>query len=327
MGFGVSGRLLVLLVVIAILLSSVTMISVAIAMYNLIDDKSVALLFSAAAVLLDFYKYLAWPVAIRVLRGVGAALMIASTLMLSAVSGWATYDRMMSSINLSKARHEAMSSERVSDLAKLAQKDSALIAQLDKTLSDTTAQANDLRARGMPSKALELEESVGSRTSVQRAQALARLNAGSMETAKIKSTVAKASSLPPLLAELLCIGFAMALEIVPALILSAVRDARSSSMDVFNSLQVETPSLENDLVPQQKPESKTPRTARTLLGSNDEILEVLSTTVRAMAPGTPVKLKEFAKNARIGNLRACEIFKAAEVLGVIKKTTVGYVAL
>ncbi|HGY9638046.1 TPA: hypothetical protein ACOJPK_003530 [Pseudomonas putida] len=322
-----SKKLSTLLVAIAFLLSSVTAISVALAMYALIDDKRLALLFAGAAVLLDIFKYLAWPVAIRVLRGTSAVLTIGCALMLSVVSGWATYDRLMTSISVSKATHEAMTTERVAALASMAQKDSALISQLDKEISDAAAQANDLRARGMVSRALELEESVGTRTATQRAQALARINAGSLEIAHIKSAVAKASSLPPLFAQFLCLGFAMALEVVPALILAGVRSSvRHDRHDVVSAAS-ETPSFDTASQPDRESEMlETPKTAETLPDSNAEILKILVAQTKKLAPGSPVKIKEFAKNSRIGNLRAGTIFKEAESLGVIKKTTIGYVA-
>jgi len=324
-----SKKLSALLVAIAFLLSSVTAISVALAMYALIEDKNLALLFASAAVLLDIFKYLAWPVAIRVLRGVSAALTISCALLLSGVSGWATYDRLMTSISVSKATHEVMTTERVSALTTMAQKDSALISQLDKEISDAGAQANDLRARGMVSKALELEESVGSRAAAQRAQAIARINAGSLEIAHIKSGVAKASSLPPLLAQFLCLGFALSLEIVPALILTGVRGARRSSVHVVASCAIETPPPETEVTGMPAGETETPETVKnpeTLLDSNAEILKTLVVHAKTLAPGTPVRLKEFAKNSRIGNLRAGEIFRSAETLGVIRKTTIGYVS-
>ncbi|WP_244970270.1 hypothetical protein [Pseudomonas lactis] len=323
-----SKKLSALLVAIAFLLSSVTAISVALAMYALIEDKNLALLFASAAVLLDIFKYLAWPVAIRVLRGTSAALTIACALMLSGVSGWATYDRLMTSISVSKATHEVMTTERVSALTNMAQKDSALISQLDKEISDAGAQANDLRARGMVSKALELEESVSSRAAAQRAQALARLNAGSLEIAHIKSGVAKASSLTPLLAQFLCLGFAMSLEIVPALILAGVRSSGRSSTGVVASEAIETPSLgiEATGLPEGVTETpEAPKTGETLPDSNAEILKTLVAQAETLEPGTPIRLKEFAKKSRIGNLRAGEIFRKAETLGVIRKTTIGYV--
>ena len=323
-----SKKLSALLVAIAFLLSSVTAISVALAMYALIEDKNLALLFASAAVLLDVFKYLAWPVAIRVLRGMSAALTITCALMLSGVSGWATYDRLMTSISVSKATHEVMTTERVSALTNMAQKDSALISQLDKEISDAGAQANDLRARGMVSKALELEESVSSRAAAQRAQALARLNAGSLEIAHIKSGVAKASSLTPLLAQFLCLGFAMSLEIVPALILAGVRSSGRSSTGVVASEAIETPSLgiEATGLPEGVTETpEAPKTGETLPDSNAEILKTLVAQAETLEPGTPIRLKEFAKKSRIGNLRAGEIFRKAETLGVIRKTTIGYV--
>lgn len=324
-----SKKLSTLLVAIAFLLSSVTAISVALAMYALIDDKKLALLFAGAAVLLDIFKYLAWPVAIRVLRGTSAVLTIGCALMLSVVSGWATYDRLMSSITVSKATHDVMTTERVAALKTLAKKDSELIAQLDKEISYAAAQANDLRARGMVSRALELEESVGTRTATQRAQALARINAGSLEIAQIKSSVAKASSLPPLLAELLCLGFAMAMEVVPALILSGVRSSRRPDGHDVASVATKIPSPENGVETQEQEVLETPETLKTgelLLDTNAEILKTLVVQTKTLTPGTPIKLKEFAKNSRIGNLRAGTIFKEAESLGVIKKTTIGYVA-
>lgn len=314
-----SKKLSALLVAIAFLLSSVTAISVAMAMYSLIDDKCLALLFASAAVLLDIFKYLAWPVAIRILRGSTAVLTIVCALMLSVVSSWATYDRMISSITVSKVTHDVMSTDRVQTITAMAQKDSSLINQLDKEITDATVQANELRARGMVSKALELEESVAARAASQRASALARINDGSLEIAHIKSSVAKASSLPELLAHFLCLGFAMSLEIVPALILSGVRSSRGLTTAAADSKDSASPPLEAGTL-------ETAKTPETLLDTNAEILKALVDQTKTTSPGTPIKLKDFAKKSRIGNLRACEIFRNAEALGVIKKTTIGYVS-
>ena len=313
-----SKKLSALLVAIAFLLSSATAISVALAMYALIEDKNLALLFASAAVLLDVFKYLAWPVALRILHGSSAVLTIACALVLSMVSGWATYDRLMSSINISKATHQAMTVERVKALKSLAQKDSLLISQLDTEVENALLQATDLRDRGMISKALELEESVSSRSSVQRSAAMARLDAGSLEIARIQGTVSKVSTLPAFLAQFLCLGFALSLEIVPALILTAVRGTTSSISAVVDSSATVSPPLQSEAL-------ETLKTPETRLYSNTEILRALVAYVENLAPGTPVRLKEFAKNSRIGNLRAGEIFRNAEGLGVIKKTTIGYV--
>lgn len=315
------------LIAIAFLLSSVTAISVALAIYALIDDKRLALLFASAAVLLDVFKYLAWPVAVRLLSGSRAVLMIACALMLSTVSGWATYDRLMSSITISKATHDAMSGGRLEALKTLVQKDSSLIAQIEKEIIGATTQANDLRARGMVSKALELEESVGTRASKQRQDALERINTASLEIVQIESSVVKASSLPALLAHLLCVGFAMSLEIVPALILSGIRSTRTIENPVIHSVAITEPSPQVAQLETRETALETTKTEETLFDSNVEILKALVDQAKNSSPGTPIKLKGFAKTCRIGNLRAGEIFRNAEKIGAIKKTTIGYVSL
>lgn len=306
-----SKSLSILLIAIAFMLSSVTAISVALAIYELIEDQRLALLFAAAAVLLDVFKYLAWPVAVRVLSGSRAVLMMCCAVMLSIVSAWATYDRFMSSISNSRATHEVMNSDRAEVLKQLALRNSSLIESLDQQAQEAITQANLLRARGMVSKALELEESVSERTAQQREQAMRAINSASLELTSIKSSQAKAAGLPPVLAQLLCLGFAMCLEIVPALILSSVR----CSQPVKPSHELETPATQETLETPQQP-----------FDNNSEILKTLIITAKNAEPGTPIKLKEFAKNSRIGNLRAGEIFRKAEELGHIRKTTIGYVS-
>lgn len=118
-------------------------------------------------------------------------------------------------------------------------------------------------------------------------------------------------------------GFAMSLEIVPALILASVRGSRRSSAHVVASEGSEEPA--SDTTTLSADVLETPKTSETLPDSNAEILKTLVTQAKTLAPGTPVRLKEFAKKSRIGNLRAGEIFRNAESLGVIKKTTIGYV--
>src|SRR5574344_2088642 len=104
---------------IACALSSVTAVSVALAMFALIDDPILAALFAGAAVLLDVYKYLAWPLALAALsarRFVAAALLALTALSLAGVSGWATYDRLMHAIIGSRAEHQAIQEQRITDL-------------------------------------------------------------------------------------------------------------------------------------------------------------------------------------------------------------------
>ncbi|MCY1536714.1 hypothetical protein D9M68_721820 [compost metagenome] len=72
-----------------------------------------------------------------------------------------------------------------------------------------------------------------------------------------------------------------------------------------------------------------PKTQEPVTPAQDDNAEILKTLLNQAAtcpPGTPIKLKDFAKSARIGNVRATAIFRQAEQLGRIKKTTIGYVA-
>ena len=82
------------LTAIALGLSSVTIVSVGLAMFALIEDRQLAALFAFAAILLDVFKYLAWPTALQLAgdgRRASASLMIACALVLAGVSAWATF--------------------------------------------------------------------------------------------------------------------------------------------------------------------------------------------------------------------------------------------
>lgn len=214
------------LTAIALGLSSVTVVSVGLAMFALIEDRQLAALFALAAVLLDVFKYLAWPTALQLAgngRLASAGLMIACALVLAGVSGWATYDRMMSSIIGSRAQQHAIQQQRITDLEQARAADLQLTAQLTAEAASIRAQAEAMRSRGMVTRALELETSALPRIAEQRDQARQRLDTASLELTQLRAAAPKAAGLPLELATLLCIGFALALEVVPALILSAVR--------------------------------------------------------------------------------------------------------
>lgn len=211
---------------IAMGLSSVTIISVGLAMFALIEDRQLAALFALAAVLLDVFKYLAWPTALQLAsdgRRACAGLMVPCALVLAGVSAWATFDRMMSSIIGSRAQQQAVQQQRIADLEQARAADLQLTTQLADEAASIRAQAEAMRARGMVSRALELATTALPRIAAQRDQARQRLDAASLELTQLRATAPKAAGLPIELATLLCIGFALALEVVPALILSAVR--------------------------------------------------------------------------------------------------------
>lgn len=327
---------------IACALSSLTAVSVALAMYALIDDPALALLFASAAVLLDIYKYLAWPLALTSLSGrrFGAALLLAVTaLALAGVSGWATYDRLMHSIIGSRAEHQAIQVQRVTDLETARAADEKLISEMAAEADSIRAQAEVMRARGMVTRALELEVSALPRIADQRDQARQRLDAASLELTRLRASTPKSAGLPLELATLLCLGFALALEIVPALLLSVVRGSlvtpaacpatETAMKSVTDNAQEAPETPKTDL----ETENGAPETAESgelespaIQAENAELLQKLLVLAAETPAGNRVKLKEFAKTHRIGNLRAARVFSVAADIGALRKTATGYAA-
>lgn len=323
---------------IACALSSVTAVSVALAMFALIDDPVLALLFAGAAVLLDIYKYLAWPLALSSLSGrrFGAALLLAATaLALAGVSGWATYDRLMHSIVGSRAEHQAIQVQRVTDLETARAADEKLISEMAAEADSIRAQAEVMRARGMVTRALELEVSALPRIADQRDQARQRLDAASLELTRLRASTPKSAGLPLELATLLCLGFALALEIVPALLLSVVRGSlvtpatETAMKSVTDNAQEAPETPKTDL----ETENGAPETAESgelespaIQAENAELLQKLLVLAAETPAGNRVKLKEFAKTHRIGNLRAARVFSVAADIGALRKTATGYAA-
>lgn len=312
------------LTALALSLSGVTALSVFLAIHALIDDHLIALLFSSAAVLLDLFKYAAWPLSLYMLsvgRRAVAVLLIACALVLAGVSGWATYDRLMSSIMASRAQHEAILQQRIGDLETTRQLDLDRLERIEAETRSVLEQGASMRERGMVTKALMLETTTQRRLDVQREHLRERLDSTSRELTKLRSRPAKAASLPAQLAILLCLGFAAALEIVPALILSAVRLPRREFLEQKRHLPP----------PETAPETpETPETLETpvenLLCSDDtELLDALLQSAASAGPGAKVPIKEWAREARIGNVRAGRIFNAAIARGAIQKTEAGYV--
>lgn len=327
---------------IACMLSSVTAVSVALAMFALIDDPILAVLFASAAVLLDVYKYLAWPLALIALsarRFVAATLLALTALTLAGVSGWATYDRLMHSIIGSRSEHRAIQEQRIADLETSRTADQRLIADQEAEADSIRAQAEVMRARGMVTRALELESSALPRIAKQRDQARQRLDATSLELTMLRASTPKAAGLSLELATLFCLGFALALEIVPALLLSVVRIsmADQSANQVAEAVQEtvadnaqgapETPETRRET---EKSSQKTAEASEaespTIQAEDAELLQKLLAQAAETPAGARVKLREFAKTHRIGNLRAATIFQVAAEVGAVKKTPTGYAA-
>ncbi|MFV9655883.1 hypothetical protein ACNFCK_13285 [Pseudomonas sp. NY15366] len=301
-------------------LAGVTATSVAMAIAALIDAPVLAALFAGAAVVLDLFKYVAWPLALMLLaarRTLAALLMMVSALALGAVSGWATYDRLMSSIVTSRAEHMARFGIRQPELIELRQSEAARIQQLDAEAVAVHQQANALRERGMVTRALELEAAALSRIDTLRAAAQERRDSASRELTDMRSQPAKAAGLPLELATLLCIGFALALEVVPALILCALRPA-----PVTETARATAPAHQKrtEERPQEHPETEPETPAGTDLPA--ELLQLIARTER----GAKLAVRQVAKELRMGSERTTRLMQQATEAGLLSKTAAGYVA-
>lgn len=302
------------LTAIALALSSVTVVSVGAAVGALIQDPLLMVLFAGAGALLDLFKYLAWPLAAFLLlagrRTIAAALMTCA-LVLACVSGWATYDRFMTAILGSHGEALAIR-QRIADIEAARAQDIERLDALNADERSTQAQLSALRERIVVSRSLDMERVTLRRLDAQREQLQRRLDDSSRELAELRAKPTRAAALPLELATLLCVGFALALELVPALLLTAVRG-------VADQKQPEN-------APETQPETDEAQPATAASGDNT-LLQTLLRSVAQTEPGTPVVLREFARAERIGNARATQAFRAAVELGALRRTeTGGYVA-
>lgn len=301
-------------------LAGVTATSVSMAIAELIDNTLLAVLFASAAVVLDLFKYIAWPLALGLLairRTLSALLMMACALALGGVSGWASYDRLMTSIITSRAEHQARFGLRQPDLLELREAEATRIQQLDAEAIAVNHQANSLRERGMVTRALELESAALARIDTQRSAAQVRRDKAMHELTAMRSQPAKAAGLPLQLATLLCLGFAIALEVVPALILAALRPAHPQERAPLAVTAKQKQPKERQ---QEQAETK-PETA----GGDDipaELMQLIANTER----GTKVAVRQVAKVLRIGSDKATKLMQKASEAGLLSKTTAGYVA-
>lgn len=304
----------------AVGLAMVTAVSVAMTIFNLIDDPMLAVIFSGAAVFLDIFKYLGWPLAIRLIsqqRLLNAGAMVICVSTLGMVSGWSTYDRLMNSIEISHARQSALAGGRIDHLNALIKKDSDFLEALGNSEKQLDRTSSDLRAKGMVTKAQELEYATFERIDNQRLAAMQRIESNSQEITEIRSSIAKAASTPLVLAALLCVGFALALELVPALLLAILQsnhDEMGRTPDTLHGSK-ELEALE--LTYEKK-------TKKASMPSNNHLVDALLKKISSLPGNSKIKVKDFSVEHRVGNLKSCAAFKAVEELGAIQKTPHGY---
>lgn len=205
-------------------LSGVTAVTVGAALHALIATPWQAVLFAGAFVILDLVKYLLWPTARDFLiagrRWEGTA-MIACAVALAGVSAWATSDLFTNALR-ERAAHQVAQQQRI----EVAQAERAQAQHELEQLADEAAairmQADALRARGMATPALNLETTALARLDARHDAARERVALAGAELASLHA-MPVATTLPDSLARLLGLGLALALEIVPALLLTAMR--------------------------------------------------------------------------------------------------------
>lgn len=234
-----------------------------------------------------------------------------------AAAGWATYDRLMTSIITSRAEHQARQNQRQIDLVEQRDADAARIEQLDSEAGTIHQQANALRERGMVSRALELETAALTRIDSERARAQVRRDSASQELTTLMASPAKAAGLPLELATLLCIGFAAALEVVPALILAALRPTSAQELTPTTVI-VEQEQPEE----QRQEQAETEQKAQAVEGLPPQFQQLIAGT----ECGTKVAVRQVAKELRIGSNKATKLLQQAAEMGVLHKTASGYVA-
>ena len=314
-------KLSAVLACLAFALSSVTAISVAMTIFSLIDDPILAVIFAGAAVLLDVFKYIGWPLAIRFLqeqRRLFATAICICVVTLGLVSGWSTYDRLMNSIEASRAKQSALTGERLAHLTSLIKKDSAFLETLEVAEKKLELESADLRARGMATKAQELESATFDRIDKQRLAAMQRMETNSTEIIDIRSYVIKAASIPLVYAAFLCAGFALALELVPALILATLQNQQAGKEQTEKTEVYQGEAQDTSEIPKEHKPSQV-----YALASNP-LVDALLKKALSLPGNSKIKVKDFAIENRIGNLKSCAAFKAAEKLGAIQKTPHGY---
>lgn len=336
-----------LLVLIGCSLSSVTAISVGMAMFSLIDNIFIAALFAAAAVMLDLFKYLAWPVSISMWScgyKACALLMMMSATLLGAVSGWATYDRLHGSMLVGQIRYASVQGD-IAELKEIKGLELDRLNSVDRELQSLSEQARQLRERGMVSKAQDLDSVAIASAAAQRQQIMMSVEKISRDINVLQSKAAPSAGLSTLMLILICAGFAFSLEVVPALIGAALRAGNAalktvddeadpldcSTQSSIKGIESITQTCQDVVQPATAPAtlSLAPTTGQQqeLFGSDDpRLMKTLIQMTQSTMPGTPIKVRDFTALARVGNRRTIKLFHEAMEVGLLKRTSNGYVA-
>jgi hypothetical protein len=169
----------------------------------------------------------------------------------------------------------------------------------------------------MVSRALELETAAISRIDAERERAQLRRDMASQELTTLLARPTKAAGLSLELATLICLGFAASLEIVPALILSALRPAPARE-------RVPVAAAATQEQPQERRQKQTGTGTET--DADQSLPPELQQLIARTESGAKVAVRQVAKELRIGSSKATNLLQQAAEIGVLHKTAGGYVA-
>lgn len=353
-------------IALAMLLSSATALTIAMTVFSLIADPFIASLFAGAAIGLDVLKYVSWPLVVRmcqVNKYCFAIALACCSISLSVISGWATYDRLFVSIAGSDAEIRAMKGDHLDYLKAQVESDSRILQDSKPVIIDSTGpekellknlygQSAELRARGMVSKAAELESSTIAATEQHRQQiaeqdlknysrkldefaaeqreARSRIDKNSSEVLRIESMVERGASIPDCFIILVCVGFAVGLEVFPSLILAALASLRVAHHQTASTEPVAVPDCPAGDLEHHEPvthshvDQDVSTEIRGYSADDEHLVKQLLEMISMTAPGGAVKIEDFATKASVGTRRASSLFKLAADAGFIEIRGKGY---
>ncbi|CAD5376759.1 conserved membrane hypothetical protein [Pseudomonas sp. OF001] len=205
-------------------LSAVTAVTVGATIHGLIITPWKAILFAGAFVVVDLVKYALWP-ASRELHAAGrrweCSLLIVLAIALAGISAWATSDMLTNALAARGTQHQAHQL-RIAGTDESREAARQELARLDAEAAAVAGEVAALNAKGYATPALNLAKASNERIDALRIEARERLDSSTRELAELRATPV-AGGMPSWLATLLGIGLALALEIIPAALLTIAR--------------------------------------------------------------------------------------------------------
>lgn len=325
-----------ILILLSLLLSSVTAFTTWFTFSSLLEGLHGRFL-AASAVIFDLYKYLAWPLAMALIaksKKEMAGVVIISALLIHPITAWSTYSVFKNGVTASETRVLSFN-QQIAELTKTQEEAKARIISLNDDEKSVHEQASKLREAKIAAKALEFEQNQLTYINQQRQEAQQRAETATVQLTALLATPPTSTGIPTALANLLCIGFAFLLEIVPTIINCAIRPEK---LAVTQIAEQENASTE----PQKKPTTVTTTPVAAVITpvfqgetvqhtvfskrSDEELFQRLRDITKTTQPGTPISIRDITTTFNVGNRRAGRLVETAISLGLMRKTAAGYVA-